>query len=240
LRRLLAVAGRRYAPSRRGGTRREGEEPLTSCPLCRSFGCTDAGRSLERELLHCPDCGLVFVPESRWLTVEAERARYAHHDNTATNEGYARFLGEVADVVCGLTLPGARVLDFGSGEHAVLAGLLLQRGREGVAHDPLYDIGPDALRARYDAIVLCEVIEHLRDLRAELSNIVTCLAPGARVVVRTRCYPSIAELPSWWYARDPTHIRFFASRTLELAARLCGLRSRPTPLADVFVWSPCR
>jgi SAM-dependent methyltransferase len=191
-------------------------------------------------MLHCPDCGLVFVPEARWLSIEAERQRYAHHDNTTANEGYLRFLGEVADVVCGLAGPGSRVLDFGSGEHAVLTGLLNRRGRHSVAYDPLYGHGPDALGARYDAIVLCEVIEHLHDLRAELSNIAACLGPGARVVVRTRCYPSIAGLASWWYARDPTHLRFFTARTLDVAARLCGLASKPTPLADVFIWSPSR
>jgi hypothetical protein len=189
-------------------------------------------------LRSCPDCGLVFVPEADWLPVAAERARYAHHDNTAANAGYVRFLGEVADVVCGLVGPGARILDFGSGEHAVLAGLLAQRGRACAAYDPLYGIGADALSARYDAIVLCEVIEHLRDLRGEIERIGACRAPGSVVVVRTRCYPSLAELPTWWYARDGTHIHFFAPRTLACAARLCGLACRSTPSPDVFVWSP--
>jgi hypothetical protein len=179
----------------------------------------------------------VFVPEAGWLTVAAERARYAHHDNTAANAGYVQFLGEVADVVCGLVGPGARVLDFGSGEHAVLTGILTQRGRECTAYDPLYGIGAGALAARYDVIVLCEVIEHLRDLRVELERIGKCRGPDAVVVVRTRCYPSLAELPTWWYARDPTHVHFFTPRTLAHAARLCGLACRSTTTPDVFVWS---
>jgi hypothetical protein len=180
----------------------------------------------------------VFVAATDWLTVAAERARYAHHDNTTANAGYVRFLGEVADVVCGLVEPRANVLDFGSGEHAVLAGLLTQRGRACVAYDPLYDRGVAALSGRYDAIVLCEVVEHLRDLRGELERIGACRQPAGVVVVRTRCYPSLAELPDWWYARDPTHIQFFAPRTLACAARLCGLDCRSTPMPDVFVWGP--
>jgi hypothetical protein len=195
------------------------------------------GRSLDRGLVHCPACGLVFVPESQWTSVDDERARYAHHDNTPANEGYVRFLGEVADVVCGLVGAGACILDFGSGQAAVLAALLRERGRDCTAYDPLYGIGPDALAGRYEVIVLCEVIEHLRDLRSELTRLGGCLCPGGRVVVRTRCYPSLAELPSWWYARDPTHINFFTERTLEVAAGLVGLRCQRANPADLFIWS---
>jgi 2-polyprenyl-3-methyl-5-hydroxy-6-metoxy-1,4-benzoquinol methylase len=180
---------------------------------------------------------LVFVPEAQWLTAEAERARYDYHANTPSNEGYVRFLGQVVDVVCGLVRPGTRVLDFGCGQQAVLAGLLRARGCEGVGYDPLYGTGADALTGRYDAIVLCEVIEHLRDPRAELTRLAACLRPGAPVVVRTRCYPSLAELPAWWYARDPTHINFFAPPTLALAAGLCGRSLHTTATPDIFIWA---
>jgi 2-polyprenyl-3-methyl-5-hydroxy-6-metoxy-1,4-benzoquinol methylase len=179
----------------------------------------------------------VFVPEAQWLSLEDERARYAHHDNSPSNEGYVRFLGEVAHVVCGLVEPGARVLDFGSGEQAVLTELLRARGQKCTAYDPLYDLGPDALGEQYDVIVVCEVIEHLRGLRAELIRLAGRLRPGGHLVVRTRCYPSLADLPAWWYARDPTHINFFAKPTLEHAARLCGLRWRQSAIADISVWS---
>ena len=178
----------------------------------------------------------MFVPEEQWVSVAEERTRYGHHDNTAANAGYVRFLGEVADVVCGLTAPGAPVLDFGSGENQVLTDMLNGRGRRCRAYDPLYGLGGDALLEQYDAIVLCEVIEHLRDLRGELLRLGGCLRPGARVVVRTQCYPSLAEIPSWWYARDITHLNFFAPRALEHAAGLLGLGSQSTSLPDIFVW----
>jgi hypothetical protein len=210
------------------------------CQLCLSHGCVNAGRNSGRDLICCPACGLVFVPESQWPSVDDERARYAHHDNTPANEGYVRFLGEVADVVCGLVGKGARILDFGSGQAAVLTALLRERGWDCTAYDPLYGIGPDALAGKYDVIVLCEVIEHLRDLRSELARVTGCLRAGGHVVVRTRCYPSLAELPSWWYARDPSHINFFAARTLGAAARLGGLRSGQADAPDIFVWSTSR
>jgi 2-polyprenyl-3-methyl-5-hydroxy-6-metoxy-1,4-benzoquinol methylase len=190
--------------------------------------------SQRRALVHCRDCGLVSVPEAHWLTVDEERARYVHHDNTATNAAYVRFLGQVADVVGS----GARILDFGSGENQVLARLLRDRGYDCIAYDPLYGMGGDALQDRYDAIVLCEVIEHLRDLRAELARLAECLRPAGSIVVRTQCYPSVAELPTWWYARDATHINFFAPAALEVAASLCDRVCQRTSEPDISVWRP--
>jgi hypothetical protein len=198
-----------------------------------------------RSFFHCPACGLVFVPEAHWLTVEQERERYAHHDNRASNAGYRRFLGQVADVVVGLaaghsTIPPKvlpRTLDFGSGENAVLTCLLRERGLPCVAYDPLYTDDPSPLRQRYDIVVVCEVIEHLRQLRQELMTMQQCLNPGAPIVVRTRCYPSVAGITSWWYARDTTHINFFSEQALDFAARLCGRRSQRTLEPDIFIWA---
>jgi hypothetical protein len=211
-------------------------KPSQRCRLCQSHDSVPAGRSQRRDLVHCRACGLVFVPEAQWVSVEAERARYGHHDNTEANAGYARFLGEVADVVDGLARPSARVLDFGSGENAVLARILRDRGYDCTPYDPLYEIGATALDELYDVIVLCEVIEHLRDLRGELDGLRGCLRPGGHMVVRTQCYPSLEGLATWWYARDATHINFFSRESLEVAARLCGLGSAPTAAPDIFVW----
>jgi SAM-dependent methyltransferase len=208
-----------------------------ACKLCLALACVPAGRNKHREFVHCPDCGLVFVPSEFWLSVEEERARYAHHDNAPSNAGYVKFLGQVADVVAGLAAGQARVLDFGSGENAVLVDILRQRGIDCAAYDPLYDKGQSALRGRYDVIVLCEVIEHLRDLRTEMRTLKDCLGPGGRIVVRTQCFPSVAGMTSWWYARDATHLNFFSERTLDHAAGLCGLRSRRTAEPDIFVWA---
>lgn len=204
------------------------------CKLCLAHDCVPAGRSQQRDLYHCRACGLVFVPETQWFSVEDERTRYGHHDNTAGNAGYLRFLGEVADVVARIASPPARVLDFGSGEHAILTELLRERGYAATAYDPVYGLGMDALASRYDVVILCEVIEHLRDLRGELERVRVALAEGGRVIVRTRCYPSLESLPTWWYARDPTHINFFSPHALDVAAAYCGLACKATDAPDLF------
>jgi 2-polyprenyl-3-methyl-5-hydroxy-6-metoxy-1,4-benzoquinol methylase len=207
-----------------------------SCKLCLAPDTRLVHQTRSRRYVHCPACGLVFVPAEQWLTVDDERARYAHHHNTPSNDGYVKFLGQVADVVQELTRPGARVLDFGSGENAVLTGLLERRGFACTAYDPLYATGTTALHASYDVIVVCEVIEHLRDLRGELATLACCLVPEGAIVVRTQLYPSIAEFATWWYARDATHINFFSQEALAIAAGLCGLTSRATAEPDIFIW----
>jgi 2-polyprenyl-3-methyl-5-hydroxy-6-metoxy-1,4-benzoquinol methylase len=206
------------------------------CRLCLTPGCTPAGKNKHRDFVHCPSCGLVFVPQVQWLTVDDERARYTHHDNSETNPGYVRFLGEVASVVGELAGPGARVLDFGAGENAILAGQLRRMGYDAVAYDPLYGLGKDALSGQYDVVILCEVIEHLRELREELLSVRECLGAGGFMVVRTQCYPSVEEVSTWWYARDATHINFFSPRTLAFAADLCGLVCQPTARPDITLW----
>jgi len=210
----------------------------TTCKLCLAGGCVDAGKNKQRTFLHCPSCGLAFVPSRFWTTLTEERARYGHHDNRESNPGYVRFLGEVADVVMDLARPGARarILDFGAGENAVLTRLVQQRGFDCTAYDPLYDLGKTALAGRYDVVVLCEVIEHLRDLRGEIIAVGRCIEPGGCMVARTQCYPSVAEIPAWWYARDPTHLQFFAPKTLAFAAGLCGLGCEPTERPDITIW----
>jgi hypothetical protein len=209
-----------------------------ACKLCLASGCVPAGRNKHREFVHCPSCGLVFVPREFWLSEDEERARYGHHDNAPSNLGYVQFLDQVADAVAGLGADGARILDFGSGENAVLSDMLRHRGLDCVAYDPLYDKGRKLLYSRYDIVIVCEVIEHLRGLRGEIELLKACLGKGGRVVVRTQCYPSVGEMPSWWYARDATHLNFFAERTLEFSAGLCGLHCRRTSEPDIFIWTP--
>lgn len=206
------------------------------CRLCLASGCRPAGKNKHRDFVHCPSCGLVFVAEAQWLSVADERGRYDHHDNSESNPGYVRFLGEVADVVGAVAEPGARVLDFGAGENAVLAGQLRRLGYDAVAYDPLYGLGRDALSGTYDVVILCEVIEHLRDLRDEILSVSKCLGPSGAIVVRTQCYPAVEEVPSWWYARDATHINFFAPGTLAFAAKLCGLACHATARPDITLW----
>jgi SAM-dependent methyltransferase len=205
------------------------------CKLCQATSCLHIGQQARRTFIHCPACGLVFVPESEYLTVEGERSRYDRHDNTPSNLGYRRFLSEVADSVVGLGLGEGTVLDFGAGKHAVLTQLLRERGLRARDYDPLYGRGDDALEERYDLVVLCEVIEHLRDLRSELASLRECLRPAGRVLLRTQIYPAVELIADWWYSRDPTHLNFFGEATMDTVAALLGKTTVTRLAADLFL-----
>lgn len=207
---------------------------MITCKLCQA----DDGSTLlsrgPRTFHVCPSCGLVFVPDNEWLSVEDERARYRHHDNTPDNHGYVCFLNEVVAQVEALGLGGQPILDFGSGENAVLTDLLKTRGLACSAYDPLY--GRTQRTGPYALIILCEVIEHLRDLRGEVARLRDWLSPNGKILVRTQPYPSIEGIPGWWYSRDPTHINFFNEHALAHAARLVG-RTNTRLSKDIFLWT---
>ncbi|MBN1575706.1 MAG: methyltransferase domain-containing protein [Chitinispirillaceae bacterium] len=178
---------------------------------------------------------MIFVPNAFHLSLEQERRRYDLHDNTETNTGYVRFLTQVADIVETVCLSPGRILDYGCGRDAVLTTLLRHRGRACDPYDPLYDYAPPAGGARYDAVILCEVIEHCRDVQCSLREIRELLDERGIVVVRTQVYPAVRELSRWWYAHDMTHVNFFSRPALEFAAALLGRTLEATAAGDIFV-----
>ena len=209
-----------------------------NCALCRTAECQPAGIVGQRHLFSCPSCGLVSIPSGYHLSVENERARYDLHDNSADNDGYVRFLSQVAEVVEKNAGSGVRVLDFGCGRNAVLTGILEARGIQCDAYDPLYDhpLPVPFPAATYGAVILCEVIEHCRDLQAVFGLAGTLCTRDASIVVRTRCYPEEVDWSRWWYAQDTTHINFFSTASLACAAGILKRKLYKTEYSDVFVF----
>jgi len=184
----------------------------------------------------CGECGLVSVPGRYWLSVDDERARYDLHDNNISNDGYVKFLTQTANVVGATALgrPSMRVLDFGCGENAVLCQLLNNIGIDCHGYDPLYQQSLSDINT-YNIIVLCEVIEHLRDINAELELINTLLHNGGIIIIRTQIYDAPSSFPSWWYAQDMTHINFFNMRSLQKLAAITNKQLISTDHSDIFI-----
>ncbi len=205
------------------------------CPLCRSRNSIIVGQSRRRPFIHCADCDLIFVPEEFHLSVEEERNRYAFHDNTAENKGYIRFLSQVADIAEIVCPPPGRLLDYGCGKNAVLTNLLKNRGRNCDPFDPLYGYYPPSPTYKYDTIILCEVIEHLRNVNKTLPEIENLLKRKGCIIIRTRLRPPEVKIEKWWYAQDLTHINFFSVKALEFAARLLKRSLKNTAIPDIFL-----
>lgn len=210
------------------------------CPLCSTEGCTLLTMDRWRQYWYCGNCTLIFVPTRYHCSVQQERERYALHDNTVLNTGYVRYLQEMVDILDERVPAQATVLDYGCGEHAVLTTLLCEQGYRCLPFDPLY-VFPEAPvqeKLRFDAIILCEVIEHCRTIRETIEDLGRKITSRGTVFIRTQCYPhpkvSIAE---WWYAKDPTHILFFSYQALEVVAELLGKKLKRSDRKDVFILS---
>jgi hypothetical protein len=206
-----------------------------NCPLCDETGCEPLLEDRNRTFNFCGKCELVFVPEKYHLGFVEEVKRYDLHDNTFGNKGYVEFLLEIVRIVKTMNTPDAKVLDFGCGKNAVLGELLRQKGSNCDSYDPLYSIGTECLLNKYDILVMCEVIEHLRDLKNEINTMKKIVCQTGSIVLRTNLYPSLKEFPAWWYKEDMTHINFFNSKSIEVFARKSGFTRLKQIQSDIFL-----
>jgi hypothetical protein len=208
-----------------------------NCRLCGTVNSENVHRDQFRGYFRCASCGLIFVPSEEHVTRDEEKKRYDLHDNNSGHEGYVRFLKEIVSLVKERRSASDRILDYGSGRDAVLTRLLTQEGFYCAAYDPLYGIGGGALVQEYDVIILCEVIEHLRDLGKELSLIKNALSARGTVIVRTQPYPPLEKFPAWWYKNDSTHINFFSPDTITIVAEKIGRKRVERSSGDIFILS---
>jgi SAM-dependent methyltransferase len=185
------------------------------CKLCRYIECSSAGANGERSFYYCPQCGLIFVSPAGYVSFNREKIRYCHHDNSASSKGYVSYLTGVAHFIDDIPIANPDILDFGSGHDYVLTRILREKGFGCSPYDPLYDIGKENLSKTYDIVILCETIEHLRDLNEELELIGRLCKPDGYVVIHTMLYDKKENIAQWWYAMDETHINFFNIRTLQ-------------------------
>ena len=191
-----------------------------TCPLCCSRSCVQVDQTKKRRYIRCSDCQLVFVPLEEHISVEQEKERYGLHENSNQSKSYRKYLSSIVNEIKSIHLDNLKILDFGAGEDFVLTRLLREEGYDCQAYDPLYDLGLSSLTPKYDLIILCEVIEHLRQLRKELELLKELLKPEGHIYIRTQFYPATTALSSWWYTNDMTHINFFSPETLKEVAQI--------------------
>ena len=204
---------------------------VTACRLCGAE-CEHPLLLANRRFHPCPRCRLVQADPSEFLDETAERERYRLHDNTAGNAGYVQMLRGRADALRARALLREPVLDFGCGEHAVLAALLRDDGLDADGYDPLFGHVPPP--RRYATVFALEVVEHLRDPRAGFEKMASLLSPGGTLAVSTRTADDVTDLASWWYVQDTTHVDLYYRATLAYAARQYGF-GEPSWLADDFL-----
>lgn len=162
-----------------------------------------------------------------------------------------------------------RVLEVGSGL-GYLTHALARRGYDAVG----LDVSEEAVRsarARYgdlfvnadlaefavertgafDAVVICEVIEHLADPVGFVAHAFSLLAPGGRLIITTPNRDLYADDVLWDTEPPPVHFWWFSERSLEVLGERVGGRTHfvdftpyqaahPLVLADVPANVPTR
>ncbi len=205
---------------------------MDNCPLCGSPTSVIKGASLELILVagierfyRCEICHSVHVPSRFHLTEQQELERYALHDNNGTDEGYRNYLSGVIHSAEKLTgdISSFRILDYGSGENAVMTTILKERGIDAIAYDPNYE-NLSTIDGEFDLIVACESPEHFRSPREEFTKICSHLKPNGYLYLRTELLGTTPYFSAWYYKNDPTHIFFYSQDTLEYVARQFGLK----------------
>ncbi|MCC6301733.1 MAG: class I SAM-dependent methyltransferase [Gammaproteobacteria bacterium] len=217
------------------GTSSEARAPRSAdaCPLCGAPGVTPHHRDAAREYLRCPACALIHVPARHHLTAAQEKQRYDLHRNDPHDAGYRRFLARLFEPLAARLAPGAAGLDYGCGPGPALAMMFEEAGFPMRVYDPYYAPDRGALAREYDFLSCTEAAEHFSNPDAEWRRIVSLVRPGGWIGLMTGLYDEAPAFAGWYYKNDPTHVCFYARRTLEWLAR--GHRLTPHFLSGAVV-----
>lgn len=180
----------------------------------------------------CRSCGGIFLDRRQLLAPAAEKARYEKHDNSLENKGYRTYLEEFMRTVLDFSVdaaadPGFTVFDYGSGPEPAFVQLLRENGREARGFDPYFAPDTPSYPGGASLVTALEVVEHFADPPGDFARMAACVRPGGLLAVRTQLLPDLPDLDAffaaWWYREDPTHISFYAEKTLLLVACHAGL-----------------
>ncbi|MFO8142554.1 MAG: class I SAM-dependent methyltransferase [Marinobacter sp.] len=204
------------------------------CPVCQS------GRLLpfrvvdDKAYLRCVQCSATVMEPGCRLSVDAERAVYALHDNQPGDVGYRRFLAKLSGPLIEQLASGARGLDFGCGPGPALATMLEEAGFSVALYDPFFHPERSVLSRRYDFITCTEVVEHLHRPAEVFRQLDALLKPGGWLAIMTCFQTDDDRFDHWHYRRDPTHVVFYREQTFAWLANHYGWRLE-IPRKDVVL-----
>ena len=192
------------------------------CRLCKSSDCSFFISDKKRDYIICNTCKLIFVPDKDFVSKCKEKERYSLHDNAIDDREYMEYLQGFAKELERIPLSDPDILDFGCGREAALTFILQEKGCKCRGYDPLYNRGLDISEKKYDIAILCEVIEHLKDIQKELELVMKILSSKGYSLIRTELYHQKENFHDWWYTKDLTHVNFLSLYTMEKLAVLMG------------------
>lgn len=206
-----------------------------TCPLCQSEQARFFEHAHQRDYFLCETCHLVFMTPEQRLTPDEEMARYQTHENDSEDAGYRNFLSRVADPLADVLVLGAMGLDYGSGPGPTLSVMLEEKGYPTALYDPFFAPDTSVLHRSYDFITCTETVEHFFAPAQEFERLDYLLRSGGWLAVMTEIREDDQSLADWRYARDATHVCFFARNTMTWLTKHFGWYMQ-SPHQNVFLF----
>lgn len=205
------------------------------CPVCRVERTEPMTSVDNRNYWRCPVCQARFLDPRRLPDPAGERAHYDLHENDPDDPGYRAFLARLADPLLKRLQAGQSGLDYGCGPGPALARMLEEAGHRMALYDPIYARNPEVLNGTYDFITCTETAEHFHDPAAEFRRLNRMLHPGGLLAVMTMFQTDDERFAGWHYRRDPTHVVFYRTETMEWLAGHHGW-APDFPARDVVIF----
>ncbi|MEX2639628.1 MAG: class I SAM-dependent methyltransferase [Balneolales bacterium] len=174
---------------------------------------------------HCKHCSLIFADPASHLSNKDEKARYEEHNNGIQYPGYVRFINQAIEPALPCLSTKMHGLDYGCGPGPALSILLRRKGISCDDYDPFFF--PLKLSPPYDFIFATEVFEHFNQPGREIEKLVNLLHPGSYLIIMTILWKDLHDFPTWFYAKDPTHISFFHENTIRFIGERYGFDRLP-------------
>ncbi|MBZ9631323.1 class I SAM-dependent methyltransferase [Salegentibacter sp. LM13S] len=172
-------------------------------------------KSKNREFVECSNCGGIQLLPKFYVSKIAEEARYLTHNNDVEDSRYQDFVNPITSRVLKDFSTKHKGLDYGCGTGPVATTELEKEGYTVALYDPYFHPNTEVLKAKYDFIICCEVMEHFYEPKREFSELAALLHLGGKLYCKTSIYSAEINFDHWYYKNDATHVFFYTAKSLE-------------------------
>lgn len=205
------------------------------CILCDTFSPHYFSDAKERTYYSCPQCGLVFLGHTHYLSESEEIERYKLHTHDSFDQGHINFLKPA--LLCAyealVDKKTCSLLDFGCGPFSQLKVMNTKRHIRIDEFDLNFKNDQKVFSNKYDLIVLTEVIEHLKNPLQVFNQLKVMLNPSSAILVQTSLWHEDIDFKNWHYIRDPTHIAFYSHKSFEYLCKTLQLQNKKSRFKNI-------